>query len=83
MVVFAVLRRLDERVLGPAPAAVHSRRTVLPYVLAGVVCAGVPAFAVVLAGGSLRVAALLPALGLLPLGIALLTRPPAGKHLRR
>lgn len=77
---FTALRRLDDRVMGQAPVTVPAHGSLRPYVLAGVLCAGLPALAVVLAGGSPLVAALLPVLGLLPIGIALLMRPVAGRH---
>lgn len=76
------LRGLDEALLGPGPGPRFRQGAMLPYVWAGVVCGGLPALVVVLLGGSLLVAALLLLLGVLPVAIALLTRPPP-KHSRR
>lgn len=70
----AQLRQLDDRVMGATPAGRAARGTVLPYVLAGLLLACLAAVAVLLAGGSLLVALLLPALGLIPLGIVALLR---------
>ncbi len=70
------LRGLDEGVLGPGPGPRFRQGAMLPYVWAGALCGGVPALAVLLLDGPLLVAALLLPLGMLPVAIALLTRPP-------
>ena len=70
------LRGLDEGVLGPGPGPRFRQGALLPYLWAGVLCAVLPALVVVLLGGPLLVAGLLLLLGPLPVGIALLTRPP-------
>jgi hypothetical protein len=70
----AQLRQFDDRLMGGPPAGRAARAAATPYVLAGLLCAGLPAGAVLLAGGSLLVALLLPLLGLIPLGIVLLLR---------
>lgn len=77
------LRGLDEGVLGPGPGPRFRQGAMLPYVWAGVLCGGVPALVVVLLDGPLLVAALLLLFGPLPVGIALLTRPPRRKPRRR
>jgi len=77
------LRGLDEAVVGPGPGPRFRQGAMLPYVWAGLMCAVLPALLVVLLGGSLLLAALLLLLGPLPVGIALMTRPPRRSSRRR
>lgn len=66
------LRRLDDRWVG-TPRRAPARRHLLLALLAGLVAAGVPAAYVLAAGGPLLVAALLPLLALVPVGVVLVT----------
>lgn len=63
------LRRLDDRLVGPATRP--SARSLVLALLAGLVAAGVPAAYVVAVGGPVLVAALLPLLALVPVGLLL------------
>lgn len=66
------LRRLDDRLVGPG--ARPSRGVLLAVLLAGLLAAGLPAAYVVREGGPVLVAALLPLLALVPVGLLLAGR---------